>query len=146
MLSYELLENRASAILEEWGEYQRQETSPLERLGFPRQSAESKLMDQPRRQRRRCRRVSGMSIQAPAAKPGKQGPAPSTAWPAHIQDADLVIAAMPAALRRVVIAYYLAGHSIRGTASHLRMSKDAVDRHLDRALWWVASRLEVEAA
>ena len=145
-VDYDTQLSRVHALLEEWGECQRREPSPMVQ-GYPRASVEGRMMDQ------WGERNDGTI----AARPKSGGPKQTLVraiktggeWPEHIQRVDRVLARLDRDAFRVLRVRYIIGiETVREIANYFgpHCGKSAVASRLERARWFLLGALaEVDA-
>lgn len=153
-----VLEQRAQALLTEWGDWQRREPFPLHRsrhpiframtdLGEDWRSPERKRELRMLGRRRRLVEVNGKTapeipMSPDRADKGSRGGAKVTQrWPEHVERVDRVLAATPAPVRNALISVYMYGLSTREGASHWRVSHHEFRRRVERGVWFLIGRL-----
>lgn len=162
-MSQDLLEQRADALLMEWGEYQRREPGVGPREGkhpiaalmddYARRSRSDKRQRLVHRRHRRLvdvvrpdgtitkRQELPMSPDR-VDKQSRGGPRVAGPWPEHVMAVDRAIAALPPGVQAVARVYYIGGHSIRQGADILRIDRNAFSARLERARWFLIGRFE----
>lgn len=165
-ISYEVLLDRVTALLKEWGGWQHKGGTPFVR-GYPSESIESRMMrdwgrrtkgDKRRREfQRRVRRkvemrdqrgrvvrlLSAVPMYPDRADKQSSGHRPPDAeWPDHIRNLDRLIAELPRPMVSVARTYYVAGMPIRIGAQTLRISKAEYEKRLNALHWYVVGEIK----
>lgn len=162
-MSQELLEDRAEALLAEWGEWQRKEPPAEPRAGkhpiaslmddYARRSQADKRQRLVHRRHRRLvdvRRPDGtltkrqMVPMSPdrVDKQSRGGPRVAEPWPEHVMAVDRAIASLPPAVQSVARIYYIGSRTIREGADILQISRTLFTTRLDRLRWFLIGRFD----